>query len=187
MQRHLRRDLDVIEVGAGIGVLSCHIRRHIDSGRHLYCIDANPEAAAMIKNNLNLNGLTAGVTVANAAMAHVAGRVRFVRGTTVIDGRIAEDRCPSEHPLIPAVTLEHLVTQFGLRQYALVCDIEGSEVAIITNDSAAIKNCAQIIMELHHITYFGRQYHPDDILSSLQRLSFSLQTRHGNVCVLNRR
>jgi len=187
VQRHLRRDLDVIELGAGIGVVSCHIRRHINPTQHLYCVEANSAAAQIIDDNLALNGMTSGVTVVNAALAHTAEHVHFIRGATIADGRIAESSCSCQGNSVPAVTLKTLLSRFGIHQYALVCDIEGSEAAMIATDSYALRKCVQIIIELHHSRYLDRQYEPDELLHALCDLSFCLRTRDGNVCVLDRR
>src|SRR5690349_13747309 len=57
VHRHLRSDLDVIELGASIGVLSCHIRRKLAMDRHLYAIEPDPNLVKSIEENLQANGL----------------------------------------------------------------------------------------------------------------------------------
>src|SRR5689334_10363390 len=49
--RHLRTDLDVIELGASIGVLSCHIRRKLAIDHHLYAIEPDPDLVKSIEHN----------------------------------------------------------------------------------------------------------------------------------------
>ncbi len=180
--RHLRSDLDVIELGASIGVLSCHIRRKLAMDRHLYAIEPDPDLVKLIEENLQANRLQSGVTVVNRAIAKSSGEQSFVRSTTNLSGHTTQ---PSANGTITVegVTLRDLIAQFGIGEYALVCDVEGFEAELFADDFEAFRKCQQIIIELH-------QHERNDSERLIQHLQhshgFNLQARYGSVHVLAR-
>ena len=184
VRRYLRSDLDVIELGASIGVLSCHIRRKLQPTRRLYCVEANERAAKMIPVNLELNRLNDNVTVIHAALAYGDCETQFRPSETNISGRIGEESASSSVS-VPAITLETLIRNLSIGEYALVCDIEGSEAEMIIKDASALRKCAQMIIELHPSAGWSN---PDDLIALLcGSCNFSLLYRQGGVCVLERR
>ncbi len=180
--RHLRSDLDVIELGASIGVLSCHIRRKLAMDRHLYAIEPDPELVKLIERNLQTNGLRSRVTVVSRAIAKSPGKQSFVRSTTNLSGHMIQ---PSANGTIAVegLTLRDLIAQFGIGEYALVCDIEGFEAELFAHEFESLNKCEQIIIELHHREDSG----PERLIEQLQhRQRFNLQAQYGNVYVLAR-
>ena len=186
VQRYLRSDLDVIELGASIGVLSCHIRRKLRPERRLYCVETDASAAKMIRVNLELNGLNHNATVIHAALAYGDVETQFSRGETNLCGRIAEQSIDASL-VVSTVTLETLVRDFSIRDYALVCDIEGSEWEMIANDTAALGSCAQIIMEVHSKTNTDHTARGDEMIDILCNLGgFLVRSRYGNIVVFEK-
>ena len=186
VQRHLRPDLEVIELGASVGVLSCHIRRTLEPRRHLYCVEANEFAAKMIPVNLELNGLNHNVVVFHAAIAYGSGHGQFQPGETTISGRVTEG-LPSASVSVPTVTLSTLIRDFSIGEYALVCDIEGSEWEMIAEEISAFRDCAQIIIELHSAVRSGKPCNADDFIGMLaDTCNFHLKSRCGGVYVFDR-
>lgn len=180
--RHLRRDVDVIELGASIGVLSCHIRRKLATDRYIYCIEADPELMNSIERNLQANGLNWRITILNRAISNTAGAQNFIRGDTNLSGH-ATQLSPNGTTTVEGVTLRDLIAQFGIGEYALVCDIEGFEVELVAGEFAALRKCRQIIIELHQCE--DRNF--ERLIGQLRTShGFSLQAQYGNVCVLER-
>lgn len=188
VQRHLRPDLDVIELGASIGVLTCHIRRKVAAGARLYAVEASAEAAAMISRNLRHNGLQDNVTVLNAALTADSAPVQFDPGSTNIAGRVCDGPANAQGIAVRPVTLAELVAELGFVEYSMVCDIEGSEVGVLSSESAALARCAQMIIELHPAKFRNRLYTVDDLVGILQTAyGYRLRSRYGNVCVFDRK
>src|SRR5687767_8382869 len=52
VRQWLRSDLDVIELGAGIGVVSSLISTRLDRGRLLLAVEANPDLLDLLRSNL---------------------------------------------------------------------------------------------------------------------------------------
>ena len=180
--RHLRSDLDVIELGASIGVLSCHIRRKLAIDRHLYAVEPDPDLVKSIEQNLKAHGLRPGVTIVNRAISKNLGGQKFIQGNTNLSGH-ATQLSTNETITVATLTLGDLIAQFGIGEYALVCDIEGSEAELIAGEFAALDKCEQIIVELHR----REDSDPERLIQQLRRRhGFNLQARYGNVHVLAR-
>lgn len=182
VRRHLRSDLDVIELGASIGVLSCHIRRKLAIDRRLYTVEPDPDLVKATEQNLQANGLDSGVTIVNGAISKSSGEQNFIRGNTNLNGH-ATQLSINGTIAVESVTLGELIAQFGIGEYALVCDIEGFEAELFTDDFEALGKCGQIILELHQLEDSGRER----LIEQLQLMhGFNLQARYGNVHVLAR-
>lgn len=182
VRRHLRSDLDVIELGASIGVLSCHIRRKLATDRHLYCVEADPELVNSIERNLQANGLNWRITILNRAISKISGAQNFIRGDTNLSGH-ATQLSPNGTTTVEGVTLRDLIAQFGIGEYALVCDIEGFEAELVAGEFEALRKCRQIIIELHQC----EDRNSERLIGQLRTShGFSLQAQYGNVYVLER-
>lgn len=140
----------------------------------------------MIRVNLELNGLNHNATVIHAALAYGDVETQFSRGETNICGRVAEKSIDASF-VVSTVSLERLVRDFSIRDYALVCDIEGSEWEMIANETAALGGCTQMIMEVHSNPKNGQALRADELIEILcSSCRFCLQFRYGNVCVFER-
>jgi FkbM family methyltransferase len=180
--RHLRSDLDVIELGASIGVLSCHIRRKLAINRHLYAIEPDLNLMKSIEKNLRANGLYSGVTILNRAISKVSGEQNFVRRKSNLNGHTAQ-LCQRGTMTVEGVTLSSLIGQLGIGKYALVCDIEGAEAELIAGDFEAFNKCEQIVIELHQRDHSDSE----QLIEQLKnRHGFTLQAQYGKVYVLAR-
>lgn len=180
--RHLRSDLDVIELGASIGVLSCHIRRKLAIDRHLYAIEPDPDLVKLFEQNLKINGINCGVTILNRAISNISGEQSFVRGNTNLSGHTPQV-CHGGSLTVEGTTMSDLIAHLGVGEYALVCDIEGLEIELLAEEFEAFRNCEQIIVELHQREYSDSER----LIQQLQHAHrFSLQARYGSVYVLTR-
>ncbi len=191
VERYLRRDLDVVELGSSLGVLSCHISRRLLPQVRLICIEAHPALGAVIDRNLRANTPDRDFRVLHRAI-HYGGEpaVRLQFGDETMRGKIANKSAPAtvESSLVPASTLSEVLDEVGLhKDYALVADIEGAEVWIIVEDAPALQRCRQLVIELHKTEYKGRDYTIDDLAHELQeRYGFRVRARDGDVWVFDR-
>jgi FkbM family methyltransferase len=186
VERWLSPDLDVIELGSSIGVVSSHIRRRLNPERQLICVEADRELSELISVNLRLNGLNHNVIVLNRAV-HYDGdgpTVLFSTGHSNIAGRVV--RSGPEVTRITVATLSELLRRYAINTYALVADIEGSEAGILLCDPNALRNCQQVIIELHDTAIRGVPMSVDALCARFIELGFLLRARYGPVCVFGR-
>jgi FkbM family methyltransferase len=153
VDRFLRPDLDVVELGSSIGGISGRILRRLGPGRRLVCVEANPELLGILRRNV-ARGLADGrVEVVHGAIAYGAGpTVEIQIGAANIAGRLVDggpatgcDRCVE----VPAIALREVLEKAGFGPYALVCDIEGAERMLLDEDAASLAGCLQVVAELH--------------------------------------
>lgn len=185
IKRHLRRDLDVVELGSSLGVTSVAIARRLGSGRQLVCVEANPNVVPVLRANLERNEVSK-VSIVQEAVAYGAPEVMLKLGVGTTDSRLAATS-PSMGVMVPATTLGEIVRRFGLQRFALVCDIEGAEAQILEHDGEALSRCKQIIIELHDgMSAEGTLVTVDDLRALLSEAGFERGEQHGPVGVFAR-
>lgn len=191
IRRHLRADLDVLELGGGIGLTGSHVLRRMGRGRRLVCVEANPDVLPCLTANLTAHAGGASFTVVHAAVV-AAGHEGSA--TLLQEGAHRSRLLGPDEPVpggrsvaVPAVTLSALLDAHDLEEYALVSDVEGAEAAFLTAESEALRGCRQIIVELHDAPAFGPHARVDLLLKALvDDHGFRRRDGYGNVFVLDR-
>ncbi|QDG51690.1 FkbM family methyltransferase [Persicimonas caeni] len=188
IRSQLRADLDVVEVGGSIGVVSCHIRRRLAPHRRLFVVEADPELATIADNNLRSNHPKASFEVLNRAVSYhpdADGLVRFARSPANVSGRLAEDTS-QDVVEVGATTLGGLVEEKQIDEFVLVSDIEGAEAQLLDQDAEILRDrCRQIVIELHETQLAGTAVGIDDLVATITDLGFALDARRGPVCVFS--
>jgi FkbM family methyltransferase len=172
VQRYLRSDLDVIELGSSIGVISSHIARKLDSPRRLICVEANPALIEILKRNVQLNRPDLNLTIVNAAVSYDNhdAFVPFALEDDTTASRLGGQT--DEVIQVQTVTLESIIADHNIQRYSLVCDIEGAEAGFIMNGSDTLRLCQQLIIEFHRTPWHG-------VIMSVEELAQHLRNKHG--------
>lgn len=186
IKRYLRRDLDVIELGANIGVVSSHIAKVCKSSR-LVCVEANPDVINTLEGNLSRNAGHLIYSIENAVLDYSENdSVAFYIGKANLASsvaRITDKRCD-----LSSISLSQILSKHNIKRYCLVMDIEGTEIDLVLFDRTALGGCQQIIAELHDAQSVITQqmYTVDQIISLICDCGFVLSRRRGPVCVFTR-
>lgn len=193
LRNHLRADLDLLEVGSSLGVVSSHAIDCLSKDSRVVCVEANPNLIPVIRKNLESNHPTRSVTVLNRAVDYESApgvtRMQITEDTagSRLDRFAGSETRTVEEVEVQAATISSLVAENDLRDYALVSDIEGAETGFIFADADELEGCKQIVIELHDTTYHGRELRWEDLLSELQgRFGFRVVDGFGPVHVLER-
>jgi FkbM family methyltransferase len=143
IHRHLPEDVDVVELGASLGVTACHALSVLGRDRRLVAVEANPSLIGPLEQCLD----DTRATVVHAAIdysgsptaklgVHSSTLLSSVGGCgTVVD--------------VPAMTLSDLLDTHGIGRFALLCDIEGAEAGILFDDPGSLERCELAIIEQH--------------------------------------
>jgi FkbM family methyltransferase len=184
----LSSDLDIVELGSSIGVVSSHIRSRLDPEKRLICVEVDHELLNNVPLNLRLNRLDNNFTLVNCAIDydHEGSTVLFSAGSSNTTGRLDSLSPPEGSTEVQATTLSTLLIRQGITDYALVADIEGSEAGILFSDPDALLSCRQIIIELHDTSFRGKHITVDTMYARILNLGFVLRARRGPVCVFER-
>ena len=70
VRQYLRSDLDVIELGASIGVVTTQILRKIESANKCIALEANPNLMETLKSNLQINNKAKNYHIINKAISY---------------------------------------------------------------------------------------------------------------------
>jgi len=186
ISKYLRPDLDMIELGSGVGVISCFILQAQTPEKSLICVEANPEAATMLFRNIRRN-------YPNRKFVRIVHGAVDYSGADIVPLKIDEDLIGSNvgeargHAArVTAITLSRIHENFALKSFALVCDIEGAEAGLLENEPKVFELCEQIIIELHTTQFQGRSYSIFDLSRLIENMGFALRGRRRNVFVYER-
>ena len=188
MQRYLRSDLDVVELGSSLGVVSSHIARKIGSSRRLICVEANSSLIEILKTNVILNRPGITLSIINAAVCYDCpsdGLASFEIQDDTTGSRLGGH--DGEALKVPVVRLDSIIMDHHIQQYSLVCDIEGAEMALVMESSDALRLCQQVIIEYHEAAWNGERIGPGEFVRRLEeKHGFHIVDQHGPVYVFER-
>jgi len=120
LRQHLRPELDLLEIGSSIGVVSSHAADCLDPTSKIVCVEANPDLVPTIRRNLARNHPDRDVTVVNCAIdyEHAPGTTRMQLAQDTAGSRLGRlgpgDAVPTREVDVPATTVSALVSQYGL-------------------------------------------------------------------------
>jgi FkbM family methyltransferase len=191
VQKYLRDDLHVIELGSGIGYVSSMIGRKIAKGRKLVCVECDPRLSEWIDQNVRTNAGTSphlmvggmyyfcdrAIVEAHTNDNFLVNQVGRVEDTLDVGSQTVD---------VPRLTLTEIRIAHGIDgAYQLVSDIEGGEVGFLLEED--LSRCRIFIAEFHEGYYGRRHYSVDDLIDlAIEKHNFRLIRRYGAVCAFYR-
>lgn len=135
-------DMDVIEMGAGLGFISCITNRKLVNRQHIV-IEANPLLIPILEHHMEINNIT--FTILNKAYNCSKKSVDFwvISAHENIVG-IAHAKAFN----VPAISLSEILDEYNINEYSLIMDIEGAEIHLI-EEPRSLDKCKMIIIEIH--------------------------------------
>lgn len=182
LKTFLNPELPVIELGACLGIVSCLSNRMLRQPTKHVVVEANPALLPILRRNRDQNGCH--FQIVQAALAHSVETVAF----KISDNVLASSVHGEEHRavLVPAVTLDLLVNDYGFERCTLVCDIEGAELELVENEITILSERVDtLIMELHD-RLVGEGL-TQNMLTNLERAGFKIIHKCGDIVVLANR
>jgi FkbM family methyltransferase len=186
IDQHIPSDCDVLEIGAGIGFISCYVDQRLDADRDHVVVEANPELIDVIEDTKRRNGCE--FEVLNAAYAvddesvTFAVRDQFLSSQTVTRSDGPQEQTQQELVTVPGVGLQQIRSRFDLDDVVVILDIEGDEHDLIRKEAPILAVfCQMLFVELHGST--------EAITESINRLlesGFVQLDHHGDVYVFQR-
>ena len=104
----------------------------------------------------------------------------FVPGKNNMVGRVAISTCVKGTP-VPNLSLEDILQKNRINEYSLVSDIEGAEISFLIHNPASLRNCKELIIELHETYYNKQKFSIENLINSINDLGFSIKKRDGAV------
>lgn len=187
IQRYLKADLDVVELGSSMGLVSTHILSRLSSKRKLICVEANPYLIDVIKANLRLNDKGKHtVVVENVAINYSGVLVNLHLTDNTTETKVSLVKNSGVE--VNAVSLRSILSEQRIKDYTLVCDIEGSEIEVFKNDASALSMCRDLFIELHETKFEELFYSVNDLVELIKsHHGFELVDRDGPVCFFSKK
>jgi len=185
IKAHLAQGTNVVELGGCMGVVSAVIRQKIGAQARHIVVEANEELARICQVNAENEAEDGAATVVTAAVDYSgADTVRFASGKNAHVGHLAS--ADEDAFSVPATTLGALAKDLPDGQFALVCDIEGAEIALFENETALMSRIDLIILETHPKVYAEGVKSEATMLAKLQELGLVQVEKIDNVVCLKR-
>lgn len=181
VREYLRSDLDVIELGASIGVVTTHILRKIGNGNKCIALEANPNLMETLKSNLEINNNGKNYHIINKAVNYNAeAEINFFLERDNVHSSI--NKSTGKFVKVKSAKLSDILELYKIDSYALVCDIEGTEIEILLNDNELLLKCEQLIIELHDTYYQGSKYNVESMVKLItENVGLTNITNYGTV------
>lgn len=183
-EQYINPDMDVVELGGGIGYLSCYINTLISEDRTHLVVEPNRHLLPILEHNRDLN--RASFSVLNAAYASTNTAVDLRVPKEFWTASLHSTETVSETLHVGTTSLRTLVERYDLSDIALVVDIEGSEIDLLENELDVIgSHCRLLIVEFHDESEDGPG-DPEQTTRVRQRLedrSFELLDEENDVAV----
>jgi FkbM family methyltransferase len=140
--KHVDPSLPVLEVGGGLGVVSCAINRRLaDPSQHVV-VEMDPRLLKVIELNREVNG--ASFELRHAALWYGAGQ------PTAGFGNYVDRRAGDGGSTVPRLTVDQVLREKGWDQVNLVMDVEGMEHDLVDREWDAIADrVAVLVAEVH--------------------------------------
>jgi FkbM family methyltransferase len=132
----------VLEVGAGLGLVSAYCAKRLGSGR-VFAFEADPDLEPCIRETYALNGVEP--TLEMCAIASRSGRLVLYRDKHFISSSVARRRAGAKPVEVPGKALNYVVGK--IQPTVLVVDAEGAERELF--DGAELPSVRTIVLELH--------------------------------------
>jgi FkbM family methyltransferase len=153
----------VLEIGAGLGVVSAYCAKRIGSNR-VFAFEANPDLEPRIQDTYALNGVSP--TLEMSAVRATSGRVTLYRTRDLFLSSTIH-LSPGADPVeVPGKALSYLVEK--IRPSLLIVDAEGAECELF--DQAQLPGVRKVVVELHE-RVIGQEK-VDRVRAALQALGF---------------
>ncbi len=152
----IRPSAVVIECGAHHGGQTVLLSRWVGAEGKVIAIEPIPENIAILKKNIELNGLT-NVTVIEKAVGSNCGKLSMhPRSNASVSSK--EDSRSTIN--VESVTLDSVAEEFNIAPTFIKIDVEGYEYQILDGAKSIIKTTPAIFVEVHTLTLprYGRRF-----------------------------
>jgi len=190
IRKYLRGCPRVLELGASLGVTASHILDVAGPGAEVVCVEANPRLLTTLRATTAAAAEKAGATVRTIHGAVPpdpltrSQSVWFMLGHSHLGSQASPAPDGAARQVrVPAVDLAELVRDWT--DYALVCDIEGAEAALIMSAQPVLTRARRLVIELHETAYGKASVSVADLRHALLDIGFTPVAENGRVLALD--
>ncbi len=177
VERIVKRGDRILEIGAGIGLVSLLATRLAGEGQVLSC-EANPALEPLIRANYALNGWMPNLRM--GAVAAAAGEVSFHQNDNLLSSSRIDRKLAGKEITVEGNAINDLIAAH--EPNIIIMDVEGSETELLAG--ADLSGVQSIIVEMHpHIVGQGEI---DKLLGRLKTDGFAVKDQRHKTFLLQR-
>ncbi len=176
--KHLDSGADIVELGGGIGYLSCYIDSQLDGDSKQIVVEPNERLLPLIERNRSRND--AEFEIVNKAYSPHSDRLALEVSEQFWEASVAVSDDPHETVTVPGTDLSTLLEQYELSTVTLVVDIEGSEIDLIESELATLESACNLLVIEFHPTRTSENT-VERATERLETASFELVDQEGTV------
>ena len=173
-RRYVRTDLPVVELGGGIGIVSCIINRLLARPADHLVVETNADLIPTLEVNRHLNGCR--FRIRDVALAYGSEQA-VLAVDSFAASRIGGT---GRRVVVPTATLASLLAETAFQRINLVVDIEGAEVDLVEREGPVVARHAWVLIVETHRKVAGAEP-TDRMLAALRTLGFAQVARVGDV------
>src|SRR5438128_5850199 len=146
LERYLKPELPVVELGASIGVIACLTNKKLSDPQRHVVVEANPDLLPLLIESRDRNRCS--FAVLHGAIAYGQEYTRFYQSRDFLCGSVQH----GSHKYVPVKTLglRAVLDNFSYQRCTLICDIEGGESDLIEHDLDLLgQRVETLIIEIH--------------------------------------
>jgi FkbM family methyltransferase len=183
IRRFIPRGLPVIELGGGMGVVSCTTNRLLKNPNAHLVVEANPQVLKLAEKHRAMNHCN--FTILNAALGYESQEIElYINDFFVYSSSKAKTKNSIK---VKTVTLQELVQELHAGVVSVICDIEGMEVDLVAHELDFMSNHVGVFLLEEHSYFVGREA-INAMFQQLEQHQFERIHHAGDVYVfLNRR
>jgi FkbM family methyltransferase len=168
----------VIDVGAQIGYLTCHLASLVGPSGRVHSFEPDPKAAARLRSAVKENGFT-WVDVFPVAAGDAEGEIRFhlsqtIGWSTAVSGTHLTDLTET---CVPSVRIDDLAARGQIRRpVSLVkIDVEGFECAVLDGLQVLIAEDRPLLtVEVNPVMLAPAGWNPGDLMDRIRRHDYRI-------------
>lgn len=183
--QHLAPTMNVVDLGASLGVVSSAAASRMPKGASITCVEANASVLALAELNVRTNAPQVNVWPIHGAVDYSTEEgapVTFARGRLHVASS-KSDQASDDGFTAPAVRLSSVAPQ---EPFTLIMDIEGAEAGLLHDEAETLSRCTQMLVELHRTRHEDRMLEVPDLLRLAISRGFRVAASYGNSFVLVR-
>ncbi|MFP8952155.1 FkbM family methyltransferase [Natrialbaceae archaeon A-arb3/5] len=169
--KYLPEDVDVIELGAGLGYISSLIDERLHHDRTHVALEPNPEITPWLRRTKLLN--KSEFDVENMAYSATSDTVQL----SVRDEFWTGDTVDDKGTTVASDNLKNICDKYGVSLFSLVMDIESTEYDLLVSEMEFLEErCPFLLVEFHEMDPDRSSYHGE-----LRNSDFDLIERSDSV------
>ena len=170
----VEKGMNVIDIGANIGITAVTVGKKIGKGGKLYSFEPVPEYFDILKKNLSLNRLE-NVKAFQLALTDRVGIIDFYQ-KELSSGIVFEEGAKRFE--VCTTTIDRFLIDEGIARIDLInMDCEGSELLVLKGAKETLRNNkVRIFCEIHHNFLRQLGQSTEDLVEYLQKLGFEVQS-----------